>query len=173
MIKFDKPVVLVGLMGTGKTRIGLELARLLGVPFLDSDQEIERAAGFSISEIFSRYGEEEFRKGEAKVIARLLDSGACVLASGGGAFIQPAVREVIKNKAISVWLKADIDVLVERTSRRNHRPLLEGQDKKETLQQMMDERYPIYATADITCVTDGLTPAAAARQLKEMLENLL
>jgi shikimate kinase len=165
----EKSIVLVGLMGAGKTRVGVELARLLSLPFVDADREIEKAAGMSIPDIFETLGEKEFRNGERKVIQRLLSNGPKVLASGGGAFIQPEIRDVIKRTAVSVWLKAEIDTLVERTSRTDHRPLLRGVDKAEKLQSLMEQRYDIYAEADITVVTDDRSPMQMAKKIKAEL----
>ncbi|MFN7113587.1 MAG: shikimate kinase [Alphaproteobacteria bacterium] len=162
-------IVLVGLMGAGKSRVGLELSRLLGLPFVDADREIEKSAGMPIPDIFAEFGEAEFRKGEMKVIDRLVKGPPIVLASGGGAFIQPAVRSVIKKHAVSVWLKADLDTLVARTRRTGHRPLLQGVDRAEKLRELMDARYPIYAEADITLVTDKQTPQTMARRIRREL----
>ena len=164
-------IVLIGLMGSGKSRVGIELSKLMKLPFIDSDKEIERAAGMSIPEIFERLGEQEFRKGEKKVMLRLLDGEAKVLASGGGAFIQPDIRDAVKEKAVSVWLKAELATLVERTSRKDNRPLLRGVDPAEKLKQLMDARYPIYAEADITVITDDQSPRHMARVIQEMLEQ--
>jgi len=146
----SKPVVLVGLMGAGKSTIGRRLASALSVPFVDSDAEIIEAAGCSISDIFEGYGEHIFRDLEQRVILRLMTGLPCVVATGGGAYIQPAIREAIAQKAISVWLKADLPVLLERVSRRDNRPLLKTGDKSEILQKLIDERYHIYAQSDIT-----------------------
>lgn len=166
-----KTIVLVGLMGAGKTRIGQELARLLKCPFCDSDKEIERAAGLEIAEIFERLGEVEFRKGEKKVILRLLSEHAGVMATGGGAFMQPDIRSAIKNNSTSVWLRASVDTLVERASRTNHRPLLRGVDKKEKLQELIDIRYPVYAEADIVVDTDGRSASETAKLIKAALDT--
>ena len=144
-----KPIVLVGLMGAGKSTIGRRLSGVLGLPFLDSDNEIAEAAGCSISDIFESYGEAIFRDLEQRVLLRLMGSAPCIIATGGGAFINPEIRTAIKEKAISVWLKADLDVLLERVSRRDTRPLLKTGDKGEILQRLMSERYPIYAEANI------------------------
>lgn len=165
-------IVLVGLMGSGKTRIGRQLARLLNLPFVDADWEIEQAAGYKIVEIFEKFGEQAFRKGEKKVMLRLLSDGFKVLASGGGAFIQPEIKSIIKEKAISVWLKANLETLVERTSLTDHRPLLQGVDRVERLQQLIDARYPLYAEADITVVTDHQTPQNTARRIQMELERI-
>jgi shikimate kinase len=144
-----RPIVLVGLMGAGKSTVGRRLAAVLGVSFVDSDQEIVEAAGCSISDIFETYGEEIFRDLEKRVMLRLVTSQPCVIATGGGAFIQPDIRAAVKENAISVWLKADLPVLIERVSRRDNRPLLKTGDKGEILQRLMDERYLIYAESDI------------------------
>lgn len=156
-------------MGSGKTRVGTALAKLMSRPFLDSDQEIEKASGFSVAEIFQRFGEEEFRRGEKEVILRLLTRKGIILASGGGAFIQPAVRQAVKKNAVSIWLKAEVDTLVERASRTSHRPLLQGVDKKKKMQELMEVRYPVYAEADITVVTDGSTPTLTAKKILQEL----
>lgn len=149
-VKLHKPVVLVGLMGAGKSTIGRRLASALGVSFIDSDNEISEAAGCSISDIFEIYGEDIFRDLEQRILLRLVSGEPCVIATGGGAFIQPAIRQSIKEKALSVWLRAELDVLVERVSRRDTRPLLKTGDKGTILSKLMEDRYPIYAEADIT-----------------------
>ena len=169
----QKTIVLVGLMGAGKSRVGAEIARLTGLPFMDSDREIERAAGMPVSDIFERFGEAEFRKGEEKVILRLLEAPRKILASGGGAFIQPAIREAVKKQAVSVWLKADLDILVERTSRSTHRPLLRDGDAREKLRVLMDYRYPLYAEADITVESDDRAPRDTAALVVKALEDYL
>ncbi|QUD87178.1 shikimate kinase [Phenylobacterium montanum] len=143
-------IVLVGLMGAGKTSVGRRLAGALGLPFRDADEEVEKAAGRSVSDIFAELGEPAFRAGERRVIARLLQDPPHVLATGGGAFMNDETRALIKDKAISVWLKADIDVLVERVGRKNDRPLLQGKDPAETLRELAALRHPVYALADIT-----------------------
>jgi len=158
--ELDRPIVMVGMMGAGKSAIGRRLAQRLGMPFVDADAEIERAAGCTIGEIFEKHGEAVFRDGERRVIARLLVGPVGVLATGGGAFMDPETRARIRAGAISVWLKADLDTLVERVSRRNHRPLLQIGEPREVLAQLMAERYPVYAEADITVET-GDAPTAA------------
>lgn len=145
-----RPIVLVGLMGAGKSTVGRRLANTLEVDFIDSDNEIMEAAGCSISDIFEGYGEAIFRDLEQRVILRLITGDPCVIATGGGAFIQPTIREAIKQKSTSVWLKAELPVLVERVSRRDNRPLLMTGDKSDILQKLIDERYPIYERADLT-----------------------
>ena len=146
----DRSIVLIGLMGAGKTTVGRRLAQRLDLPFVDADHEIERAAGKSIAEIFAEDGEAFFRNGEERVIARLLNDGPQVLATGGGAWMREATRERVRQRGISVWLKADIDVLMERVSRRPGRPLLEQDDPRVVMERLIAERYPVYAQADIT-----------------------
>jgi shikimate kinase len=145
-----RSVVLVGMMGAGKSSIGRRLATRLALPFVDADMEIEKAAGMSIPDIFASRGEPDFRAGEARVIARLLESGPQVLATGGGAFMNPDTRIVIGGKGVSVWLKAEAEVLMRRIKRRHDRPLLQTDDPAETLRQLIDARYPVYALADFT-----------------------
>ena len=154
-IKLDKPIVMVGLMGAGKTSVGRALARRLGVPFVDSDKEIEAAAGCSVVDIFAMYGEAEFRRAEQRIIARLFDTAPAVkvISTGEGAFITPAVRDMVLQRALSIWLRADLDLLVKRTNFRNTRPQLLHTDSRKILAQLIDERYDIYAMADITVET--------------------
>src|SRR5215831_17087179 len=144
-----RTVVLVGLMGAGKSKIGRRLAVRLGLPFFDSDPEIEAAAGETIEEIFVNRGERVFRDGERRVIARLLAGPVHVLATGGGAFMDPATRRVIGRRAVSLWLRADLDVLQSRVSRRNNRPLLKAGDTRSILGALIAQRYPVYAEADV------------------------
>ena len=146
----DKSVVLIGLMGAGKTAIGRRLATQLHITFVDADTEIERAAGKSISDIFADHGEAHFRDGERKVIARLLAGVPQVLATGGGAYMNEKTRETVAKRGISVWLKAELNILMERVGRRDHRPLLKASDPKRVMKRLMDERHPVYANADIT-----------------------
>lgn len=151
-----KPVVLVGLMGAGKSSIGKRLAKALGVPFTDSDNAITDAAACSITDIFEIYGEPAFRDLEQRVLLRLLtEEKPAVIATGGGAFMQPAIREMVQANAISIWLHADLEVLYERVSRKKTRPLLEKGDKREILKNLIAEREPVYALADITVSSDG------------------
>lgn len=151
----DRPVVMVGLMGAGKTSVGRALSRRLGIPFVDSDKEIEAAAGCSVVDIFSMYGEEEFRRVEQRVIERLLDTPPAlkVISTGEGAFITPAIREMMQERALTVWLRADLDLLVKRTKSRDTRPQLLNTDSYKILEQLIKERYDIYALADITVQT--------------------
>jgi shikimate kinase len=148
-----RSIVLVGMMGAGKSSIGRKLAQTLDMAFLDADSEIEAAAGMSIPEIFASHGEPYFRAGEARVIARLLDGGPQVLATGGGAFMREETRQVIRTKGISVWLKADYEVLVRRIKRRSDRPMLKTDNPAETLRDLIAVRYPVYAEADITVLS--------------------
>ncbi len=145
-----RSIVMVGLMGCGKSAIGRRLATRLDLPFVDADDEIEQAAGKTISDIFLEHGEAYFREGERKVISRLLEGEAKVLATGGGAFMNEQTREKIAETGISVWLKADLPVLMRRVARRTHRPLLAKGDPEETMRKLMEERHPVYEQADIT-----------------------
>lgn len=145
-----RSIVLIGLMGAGKTAVGRRLAARLDLTFTDADNEIELAAGKTISEIFAEHGEAYFRQGERRVLARLLNSGPQVLATGGGAYMNSETRAKIKERGISVWLRAELSVLLNRVRRRDHRPLLVAGDPETVMRQLMDERYPIYAKADIT-----------------------
>ena len=153
-----RTIVLVGLMGAGKTKIGRRLAARLSLPFFDSDTEIEAAAGESIEEIFRNRGEAVFRDGEHRVIARLLSQPIHVLATGGGAFMDPATRTVIARRGVSVWLRADLDVLVARVSRRNNRPLLQERDPRAVLAELIERRHPVYAEADLTIDSGDSAP---------------
>ena len=146
----DRPVVLIGMMGAGKSTVGRRLALRLGLPFLDADTEIESAAAMTIPEIFETHGEPHFRDGEARVIARLLDGGTKVLATGGGAFMREETRDRIREKAISMWLEAEADVILRRVKRRADRPLLKTPDPAGTIARLIAERYPLYREADIT-----------------------
>ncbi len=145
----SRSLVMVGLMGCGKSSVGRRLASRLGIPFVDTDDEIERVAGKSINDIFEDWGEAEFRDGERRVIARLLNAGPQVLATGGGAFINDQTRENIKAHGISVWLKADLPILMRRVAKRDTRPLLRTDDPQAVMRRLMEERYPIYAEADV------------------------
>jgi shikimate kinase len=165
----DRPIVMVGMMGAGKSAIGRRLAQRLGLPFVDADAEIERAAGATIAEIFEKHGEAVFRDGERRVIARLLDGPVGVLATGGGAFMDPETRARIRALGITVWLKADLETLVERVSRRGHRPLLKNGDPREIIARLLAERGPIYAEADITVETGHAPTAATVERVIEAL----
>jgi shikimate kinase len=145
-----RSVVLVGMMGAGKSTIGRRLAARIRLPFLDADAEIEAAAGMSIPDIFETHGEPHFRDGEARVIARLLEAGPSVLATGGGAFMREDTRNRIRDKAVSIWLKADADTILKRVKRRADRPLLQTADPAATIGRLIEERHPVYQLADIT-----------------------
>lgn len=153
--RIDRPVVLVGLMGVGKSTIGRKLAQLLDLPFADADDEIEAAAQMPITEIFGQFGEENFRDGERRVIARLLDAGPSVLATGGGAFVQDETRALILRKGIAIWLDSDLPTLLERVGRKDTRPLLRGGDPAEILARLKAEREPAYAQAPIHVASDS------------------
>lgn len=161
----ERTLVLVGLMGAGKSTVGRRLASSLRLPFHDADHEIEAAAGCSISDFFERYGEKAFREGERKVIARLLSGPRHVLATGGGAFMDPDTRKVIKERGLSIWLRADISLLLERVTKRPTRPLLKDGDPRATMERLIEERYPIYAEADIVVDSNGGPHEAVMHQI--------
>jgi shikimate kinase len=171
--RIDDPrtIVLVGLMGAGKSCVGRRLATRLGRPFVDADDEIVKAAGLSIADIFKVYGEAAFRDCERKVMARLLDGPPCVLAAGGGAFMDPETRAMIHERAVSVWLRADLEVLVSRTVGRTHRPLLNSGDPRAKLQALMTERYPVYAEADVVVETGAESADHTTRQVLAALAD--
>lgn len=169
--RLDRTVVLVGLMGAGKSCVGRRLAARLGVAFIDSDVEFEAAAGCSISDYFAKHGEAAFRDGERKVIARLMEGEPCILATGGGAFVDPDTRARIKQGALSVWIRADLDLLVKRTSGRDHRPLLKTGDPREILSRLMESRYPVYAEADITVDSTDEPPEVTVAKIIQELES--
>ena len=168
----DRTIVLVGLMGVGKSSIGKRLANALNLPFRDVDAEIEAAAGRSIAEIFAERGEAEFRDGERRVIARLLEQPPHVLATGGGAFMQDQTRTLILDRALAVWLKADLDVLARRVSRKTTRPLLVGRDPIEVLKTQAEARYPYYAEAHVTVDTGDAPHGAAVSAVLKALGQL-
>jgi shikimate kinase len=155
-----RTIVLVGLMGAGKSKIGRRLAARLNLPFFDSDHEIEMAAGESIEEIFANRGERVFRDGERRVIARLLGQPVHVLATGGGAFMDQTTREVIERRGVSLWLRADLDVLVSRVSRRTNRPLLKVGDSRTVLSELIELRYPVYGEANVVVESGESSPEA-------------
>lgn len=171
-----RTIALVGLMGAGKSCIGRLLASTLGLPFMDADKEIEAAAGCSVEDIFAAHGEAAFRDGERRVIARLLDEPTMVLATGGGAFMDPETRRLIHERATSVWLRADVDLLVRRTGRRNNRPLLKRGDPRDILAKLIEARYPVYAEADVVVDSvDGppeMTLARVMEGLRRHYENI-
>jgi shikimate kinase len=168
-----RTIALVGLMGVGKSSVGRRLANALELPFRDADAEVETAAGRSISDIFAELGEEAFREGERRVIARLLDQPPHVLATGGGAFMNDQTRALIKGKAISVWLKADLDVLARRVGRKDTRPLLAGKEPLEVLQAQAQVRYPIYGQADVIVETGDAAHHVTVEQVIRALTAYL
>ena len=170
MRKLDQTLVLVGMMGAGKTSVGKRLASVLGVPFRDADAEIELAAGCTINEIFERFGEPAFRAGERKVIARLLKELPHVLATGGGAFMDAETRARIKDSAISIWLKANVELLLERVTRKDTRPLLRNTDSRSALERLLTDREPIYAQAEIIVESDGGPHDAVVKRILAALD---
>jgi shikimate kinase len=171
MTGLSRTVALVGMMGAGKSSVGRRLAARLGVAFRDADSEIELAAGCRVSEIFERFGEGAFRDGERKVIARLLEEPPHVLATGGGAFIDPATRARLKQSAVTVWIKAPVEVLLSRVKRRDNRPLLRNPDPRGTLERLLAERAPVYAEADVTVESDDGPHACAVEQIVAALKD--
>ncbi|HLL27866.1 MAG TPA: shikimate kinase [Xanthobacteraceae bacterium] len=168
-----RSIVLVGMPGSGKTSIGRRLAAYLGIEFVDADQEIEAAAGMSIADIFSQHGEPYFRAGEARVIARLLGKGPQVIATGGGAFVNPDTRALVRARAFSVWLKADLDLLLRRVKRKNDRPLLRVADPEAVLKRLLAERESAYAEADITVTSLDVPHEAVVEALVKALAQKL
>jgi shikimate kinase len=168
-----RTVALVGLMGAGKSAIGKRLAARLGLPFVDADDEIERAAGCTIVEFFERRGEAEFRAGERRVISRLLAGPLHVLSTGGGAYIDPETRALMRERALTIWLRADLDVLFDRVKRRGHRPLLSGGDPREILGRLMAQRYPVYAEADLVVDSTAQPADITTEQVIEALRHHL
>ena len=164
-----RPIVLVGMMGAGKTTVGRRLATRLGRHFVDSDEEVEKAAGMSIEEIFASRGEADFRAGEQRVIARLLKEQDLVLGTGGGAFINAETRTLVKASAVSVWIKADFELLFQRVQRRSNRPLLKTANPRETLKGLIDKRYPVYAEADVTVVSKDVPQDQVASEVIDAL----
>ncbi|OBV12195.1 shikimate kinase [Erythrobacter dokdonensis] len=171
--RIDRPVVLVGLMGVGKSTVGRKLARMLGRDFIDADDAIAEAAQLSIPEIFAQFGEPYFRDGERRVIARLIEEGHGVIATGGGAFVDPDTRKLILEKGIAVWIDCDVDTLVERTARRGNRPLLKQGDPKEILTRLAAERGPFYAEAPIRVVSENGPHTDTARAIIEAIDQWL
>lgn len=165
-----RTIALVGLMGVGKSTVGRRLAKQLGLPFADGDIEIEAAAGMSVSEIFTHYGEAEFRAGEARVMRRLLEGPRMVLATGGGAILNPDTHALLKDRAVTVWMRADLETVTHRVQRRDTRPLLRGRDPLTALKAMAEVRYPIYATADLTVDVAGGAHAQAVDGIADALK---
>lgn len=171
--RIDRPLVLVGMMGVGKSTIGRKLALLLDLPFYDADDEIIAAAQMPIAEIFDQFGEDYFRDGERRVIARLLESGNCVIATGGGAFVQDETRAMIMEKGLPIWLDSDVDTLVERVGRNNKRPLLRGGNVREIVTRMKAEREPAYAQATIRVTSDAGPHGTTVKRILGALEKCL
>ena len=167
--RLQRTIALVGLMGVGKSTVGRKLAESLGAPFVDSDEEIEKAAGLSVQEIFERHGEPEFRRGERRVIERLLAGPPIILATGGGAYIDPTTRALMKEKATTVWLRADLDLIWKRVNRRDTRPLLKRENPRQVLADLNAARAPIYAEADIVVDSGDFPASEAARAIREKL----
>lgn len=165
----SRSVVFVGLMGAGKTAIGRKVATMLGLPFTDSDHEIESVSRMTIPDLFERYGEAEFRALEQRVIVRVLESGPQVLSTGGGAFMNAQTREAVAAYGLSVWLKADVDTLLDRVSKKQNRPLLKNADPRAVLERLMTERYPVYALADVTVPTRDERKEVIAGEVIEAL----
>ena len=169
----QRPVVLVGLMGAGKSTIGKKMAAMLDLPFFDLDTEIENVSRMSVTELFSSYGEPEFRDLERRVMQRLLEGGSMILATGGGAFMNEQTRENIASAGISVWLNAELDVLMERVLRRQDRPLLKNDDPRAVMQKLMTERYPVYSTADLSIISrDEKREVIAQEVITLLLDHL-
>ena len=169
-MKLDRPIVLVGMMGVGKSTVGRMLAAQLHGDFVDTDDEIEKAAGMTIAEIFERFDEEYFRDGERRVIARLIDGEPKVIATGGGAFINDATRALISERSHSIWIDADLDILIARVSRRSHRPLLVGKDPRVVMTELFAKRGPIYALADFRVCSDAAPHGRTVHQIMKALE---
>lgn len=166
-----RTIALVGLMGVGKSTVGRRLARRLGLPFADGDIEIEEAAGMTVSDIFARLGEAEFRAGEARVMKRLLEGRRMVLATGGGAILNPETRELLRTRAVTIWMRADLETIVQRVQRRDTRPLLRGKDPLEALTALAEARYPVYGTADLTVDVAGGAHTQAVDAIVKALER--
>ena len=174
-IQTDKIILLVGLMGSGKTSVGKRLAQKLGLPFVDGDREVEKAAGLSLIDLLNCFGLEEYRAGEARVMKRLLCGDSCVLASGGGSFVCEQTRKLAKERAITIWLKADVDILYRRTSGRNHRPFIEGNESelKQKLEDYISEEYPYYSEADIIVETKEEPVSETLHRVVKSIESFL
>ena len=171
--RLDRPVVLVGLMGVGKSTVGRRLAKRLGLPFVDSDAEIEGAAGYPAAEVFERYGERDFRDGERRLVARLVEGEIRVIATGGGAYVDPSTRQLLNERAITVWLDAPVEILASRTSRRDTRPLLRNMDPKTTLQRLSEERRPSYEQAHIHVKSGDGAHKEVVDQIVQALKDYL
>ncbi len=171
--RLDRPLVLIGMMGSGKSRLGRMLAEALDLPFMDSDEEIEKAAGCTISEIFERYGEPFFRDRERRIVARLLENGRGVIATGGGAPMQPETAEAIWTRSVSIWVRTELSLLIERTGRNGNRPLLKGGDPAEILKGLAAVRNPVYERADIVVDSHGGPAASIMNDALQRLDGYL
>jgi len=169
--RVDRPIVLVGLMGVGKSTIGRRLAKRLGLTFVDSDTEIEAAAGYTVSEIFERFGEPSFRDGERRVIARLVEGEPKIIATGGGAFMDPETRSLILERCTAIWLDADLPLLAERVSRRDSRPLLKGKDPLTVLADLARQRNPVYALAHLHIRSEPTPHDTTVERIVEALQE--
>lgn len=165
----ERSIVFVGLMGAGKTAVGKRVAQMTGLGFVDSDHEIEHVSRMTIPELFEAYGEPEFRSLESRVIQRIIGTGAQVLSTGGGAFMNEQTREAVRENGVSVWLKADLDLLMERVSRKQNRPLLKDPDPRGVLRRLMEVRYPVYAQADVTVESADVSKEEMAQRVIEAL----
>ena len=168
-----RSIVLVGIMGVGKSTIGKRLSQYLDIPFVDADKEIEKAAGMSVEDIFDRFGEEAFRSGEKKVIKRLMDEGQKILATGGGAFMNEDIRKDIDKSGVSVWLNADLEILMKRVQRRANRPLLKTEDPEGTMKALLDERNPVYALSDVRIESRMVSRDVIAGEVVDLLAEKL
>ncbi|MBW0145509.1 shikimate kinase [Sphingomicrobium clamense] len=171
--RIDRPIVLVGLMGAGKSTVGRRLAKRLGLPFVDSDHEIARAAGLSAAEVFEKFGEKEFRDGERRVVARLVDEEPRVIATGGGAFLDEGTRKLLDEKTVTVWLDAPVEVLAERTGRRDTRPLLREGDREKVLAELDAKRRPVYEQAHLRIVSNEQAHGVVVESIISALEDHL
>ncbi len=166
-------IVLVGIMGVGKSTIGKRLSQYLDITFVDADKEIEKAAGMTVQDIFDQFGERAFRDGEQKVIKRLMGESQCILATGGGAFMNDGIREDVKEGGVSVWLDANLDILMKRVQRRSDRPLLKTEDPEATMKALLDERNPVYALADVKIESRTVSRDVIAAELVDLLADAL
>lgn len=171
--RLDRPIALVGMMGAGKSTVGRRLAKRLDLMFVDSDDEIGRACGLAAGEVFQKFGEADFRDGERRIVARLLDEGVKVIATGGGAFIDPITRSLLKQRAVTVWLDASVDVLAARTAGRTTRPLLNTPDPRATIEQLLEKRRAFYAEADIHVTSSNVAHREVVGWIVEAIDSFL
>lgn len=171
--RLDRPIALVGMMGAGKSTVGRRLAKHLGLDFVDSDDAIGEAAGLTAGEVFSKFGEADFRDGERRIIGRLLDEGVQVIATGGGAFANPETHKLLKERALTIWLDAAVDVIVQRTAGRDTRPLLQTADPRATIERLMEVRRPFYSQADIHVTSSNVAHREVVGWIVEAIEKFL